>query len=747
MSRPVRPRTRWRSRLHYGSTVRTTRTPTCCRSLFLGTEGHGVVHVSGRRPRPTRNRATGASAWPGSRHRPPQALRRLVVEDEGLSVAGDQRRRFLDEFYPRLRRLAPVASSDGSFTPPTAPRPHARAAGRLRRQPRARAGVGVGLRRRRHAGPASRSCRPRADDHGPGSRRGARGARRTRPPAVRGRPAAGPTAPARPCCPRVGLDGLDTMRFSTEVLPCSPMRPESSSRSAARQRPTGRRATSMQVGVSTAESDEGTDWFDLGVRSASTAAMCRSRAVHRARHGRDAPAPAGRRLLLAAQPALAGPARLIEEARALQDARRPHRISRFQAGLWEELARSASSTPRPPRWQQQVAGLLATDGRRADRRCRPASAPSCGPTSTTGFDWLAFLWRHGLGGMLADDMGLGKTLQTLALICHAREAEPARRRRSSSSRRPPSCRTGRRRRRASPPGCGCVTVTDTLRRRGRRARRSRSRGADVVVTSYTLFRLDADGLRAASAWAGLVLDEAQFVKNHQTKVHQCARRLPAPFKLAITGTPMENSLMELWSLLSITAPGLFPARALPRDCTRRPIERERRRRAARPRLRRRIRPLMLRRTKELVAPELPPKQEQVLDGRARRRGTAALRRGTCSASGRRCWGCSTTSTATGSSSSARSPCCACSASHPALIDDAHADVAARQARRAARAARRRGRRGPPRAGLQPVHLLPRARRGAARRRRHRATPTSTASTRDRDAVDRSGSARRRRRSS
>jgi SNF2 family DNA or RNA helicase len=77
------------------------------------------------------------------------------------------------------------------------------------------------------------------------------------------------------------------------------------------------------------------------------------------------------------------------------------------------------------------------------------------------------------------------------------------------------------------------------------------------VTSYTLLRLDFDA-HAAVRWSGLILDEAQYVKNHQSKIYQCARRLPAPFKVAITGTPMENNVMELWSLLSITAPGLFP---------------------------------------------------------------------------------------------------------------------------------------------------------------------------------------------
>jgi SNF2 family DNA or RNA helicase len=132
-----------------------------------------------------------------------------------------------------------------------------------------------------------------------------------------------------------------------------------------------------------------------------------------------------------------------------------------------------------------------------------------------------------------------------------------------------------------------------------------------VVTSYALFRIDAEAY-ARLPWAGLILDEAQFVKNHQAKTYQCARRLPAPFKLAITGTPLENSLMDLWSLLSIVAPGLYPSPQRFSEDYRKPIERgdDPDRLAT---LRRRIRPLMLRRTKEQVEADLPPKQEQVLE--------------------------------------------------------------------------------------------------------------------------------------
>ena len=113
-------------------------------------------------------------------------------------------------------------------------------------------------------------------------------------------------------------------------------------------------------------------------------------------------------------------------------------------------------------------------------------------------------------------------------------------------------------------------------------------------------------------WAGLILDEAQAVKNHQAKTYRCVRELAAPFKLAITGTPMENNLIELWSLLSITAPGLFPDPKRFAEHYARPIERggDGERLA---RLRRRIKPLVKRRTKELVAADLPPKQEQMLE--------------------------------------------------------------------------------------------------------------------------------------
>ena len=224
-----------------------------------------------------------------------------------------------------------------------------------------------------------------------------------------------------------------------------------------------------------------------------------------------------------------------------------------------------------------------------------------------GLDWLSFLWDNELGGILADDMGLGKTVQTLALIARVAEGGGSPRflvvaPTSVVTNWVAECRR-------FTPGLVAAAVTSTERRSGRTLAEQVA-GADIVVTSYALLRIDFDTY-AGIDWAGVILDEAQFVKNHTSKVHQCVRRLEARFKLAITGTPMENNLMELWSLLSITAPGLFPSPKVFTNYFRKPIESgtDRERLAV---LRRRIKPVMLRRTKSQVATELPPKQEQVL---------------------------------------------------------------------------------------------------------------------------------------
>ena len=308
----------------------------------------------------------------------------------------------------------------------------------------------------------------------------------------------------------------------------------------------------------------------------------------------------------------------LREWRAEGGAPTPPRLSVYQAGLWDEIAEIAGQTVEPPRWRETVRGLLEPGA--LDPVPVPAGlAAELRPYQDEGYQWLAFLWRHGLGGVLADDMGLGKTLQTLALFLHAREdaAQAGAATGGDGRRRPflvvaptsvvPNWATEAAR---FAPSLRTVAIADTESAAGVPLAEAVA-GADIVVTSYALFRLDVDAY-SALAWAGLVMDEAQFLKNRATKAHQFARDFDAPFKLALTGTPLENSLMELWSLFAIVAPGLFPAASQFSQDFARPIEKNGDSERL-GRLRRRVRPLMLRRTKEAVASELPEKIEQRLD--------------------------------------------------------------------------------------------------------------------------------------
>ena len=302
-------------------------------------------------------------------------------------------------------------------------------------------------------------------------------------------------------------------------------------------------------------------------------------------------------------------ARLIGEARALLDGSSDGiRLSRFQASLWEDIQRLGVVTAQARAWEDSVRALSGA-AERSEYQAPASLQATLRPYQLAGFNWLAYLYEHRLGGILADDMGLGKTLEALALMCHTKErgltdapylvVAPT----SVVGNWASECHR-------FAPSLEVVTVTETEKRRGGPLADLVSR-ADLVITSYSLFRLEYDGYAAVS-WAGMFLDEAQFAKNRQSQTFQRAKLLPAPYKVCMTGTPIENNLMELWSLLSIAAPGLFVSPERFAEYYRMPIERSAdAERLAQ--LRRRIRPFMLRRTKEQVAGDLPDKQEQVLE--------------------------------------------------------------------------------------------------------------------------------------
>jgi SNF2 family DNA or RNA helicase len=209
----------------------------------------------------------------------------------------------------------------------------------------------------------------------------------------------------------------------------------------------------------------------------------------------------------------------------------------------------------------------------------------------TGIDWLCALRDSGLGALLADDMGLGKTLQALCAM--------------------------RGRTLVVSPTSVLHNWVDEIKRfrpgltyniyhgSGRKLIADR----DVTLTTYALMRIDIEQL-AAENWDTLILDEAQAIKNPDSKVAQAAYRLKGDFRMTLSGTPVENRLDELWSQFHFINRGLLGARRDFETRYSKPIDAGDEETAER--LRDRIRPFLLRRLKRDVAPELPPRTDVVL---------------------------------------------------------------------------------------------------------------------------------------
>ena len=408
---------------------------------------------------------------------------------------------------------------------------------------------------------------------------------------------------------QASMQGMDTVRFLTDVLPDLEAVPglvvehtgEHPDYREAREAP-----TVTLRGTTTHEHD----WFDLAVdvRVGGEEVPFVELFTALATGQSHMLLPSGTYFSLEDE-ALRELAQLISEAKSLHAGDDDLiRVTRYHASLWQDFERLGVVTAQAASWERSVRAL-ATASDRVEHPVPVGLNASLRPYQKVGFDWLVYLYELGLGGILADDMGLGKTLQVLALVCHVRE-----RRRSDA---PflvvaPTSVVGTWANECEKfaPSLRVETVTATSARRGRSLFEVAA-DADVLVTSYALFRLEYDDY-AKLDWAGLVLDEAQFAKNMHSHAYQRAKTLPAPFKLAMTGTPMENHLMELWALLSITSPGLLGRPEWFSEFYRQPIERH----ADEDRLallRRRMQPLLLRRSKEQVAQDLPEKQEQVVE--------------------------------------------------------------------------------------------------------------------------------------
>lgn len=279
-----------------------------------------------------------------------------------------------------------------------------------------------------------------------------------------------------------------------------------------------------------------------------------------------------------------------------------YRISHQQAGFLEATLRQHSDwkVQAPTAWRDRA----AKQSGEAKLECPPLGELEnvLRPYQKQGVAWLGFLRENGFGGILADEMGLGKTLQALAFLNSLRTAK------------------------SHPYLVVCPTSLvfnwvaeakkftpelNVLALHGpdRHALFDQIAASDIVVTSYALIRRDAEKYRELE-FDTVVLDEAQHIKNRQTQNAQAVKAVRAQHRLVLTGTPLENSVLDLWSICDFLMPGYLGTAKDFRERYELPIAKEKNA-EAQSRLARRLRPFMLRRLKKEVAADLPAKLEQV----------------------------------------------------------------------------------------------------------------------------------------
>ena len=284
-----------------------------------------------------------------------------------------------------------------------------------------------------------------------------------------------------------------------------------------------------------------------------------------------------------------------------------YRINSTQAGFLEATLRQHGEwkVQAPATWRDRA----AKQSGEAKLECPPLGHLEnvLRPYQKQGVAWLHFLRTNGFGGVLADEMGLGKTLQTLAFFNSLRNESP----------RPPA---------AAPHLIVCPTslvfnwVAEVkkftphlkilaLHGPDRHARFSEIAASDLVVTSYALIRRDAAQYRGLE-FDTVALDEAQHIKNRQTQNAQAVKAIKARHRIVLTGTPLENSVLDLWSIFDFLMPGYLGTAKDFRERYELPIAKEKNVEAQK-RLARRLKPFMLRRLKKEVASDLPAKLEQV----------------------------------------------------------------------------------------------------------------------------------------
>jgi superfamily II DNA or RNA helicase len=351
-------------------------------------------------------------------------------------------------------------------------------------------------------------------------------------------------------------------------------------------------AGSMSMSIASAK-----DWFDIKGQIQVDDGLVIDMAEVLARlggaRGRFVPLDDGRFLALTDELRR----RLEAFAAVTEGAKGGRRIGAVGAMAVEELMEGAGSVKTDRRWSALIARIA--DARGLEPEPPATLEAELRDYQRQGFAWMARLSRLELGACLADDMGLGKTVQTLALLLHDAAKGP------SLVVAPTSvCHNWVLEAARFAP----TLKFHTLASAPDRATLIDSLGpGDVLVVSYGVLHTEADAL-ASRRFAVAVFDEAQNLKNADTRRAQASKRIDAAFRLALTGTPIENRLEELWSLYDTVTPGLLGSRESFQRRFTGPIERGQAG-SARQALKTLVRPYLLRRTKATVLSELPSRTE------------------------------------------------------------------------------------------------------------------------------------------
>ncbi|ADY53595.1 SNF2-related protein [Pseudopedobacter saltans DSM 12145] len=229
------------------------------------------------------------------------------------------------------------------------------------------------------------------------------------------------------------------------------------------------------------------------------------------------------------------------------------------------------------------------------------------PYQHAGYNWFHFLQKYNFGGCLADDMGLGKTIQTLALLQKSKEIQEEQRIHTTSLIVMPTSLIYNWINEAKKftPQLKIYTHTGS----GREKNIDHLSQFDVVITTYGISRIDIDLLKEMY-FNYIILDESQNIKNPTSKAFKAIKQLNSRYKLILSGTPVENTVNDLWTQMSFINPGLLGSQSFFQSEFVQPIEKKKDEEKAH-KLQALIKPFVMRRTKEQVASELPPKTENI----------------------------------------------------------------------------------------------------------------------------------------